>query len=240
MITIKLSVYVYNDDITVVKDIQRFVAAVLFNADYRAAVIATVNEEKLRDLMRFSSGSIDIIILPMEVGSLGRELRSYNRNATLIYYTGSGNAIVDLLDTLPYAWAPFSDSLSFTEKILKAAMWATKGKMSFTHESKAELIQFRLEEIEYFESNYRIVNIHLADGEIKSLTGKLDDIQLDVPGEMFCRCHKSYLVNLSKVVRVDKTSKKVFLTSGNYVYASKALYHDLLASLSGGAKIELV
>lgn len=243
MIKIELSVYIYHSSAERVKEIQKFIAAVLFNADYHASVYSGTDPQKINNLINNYSASIDILVLPVtEIGyTLGQELRKNSRNATLLYFCGRMDEALEAFQSLPIAYiTEEADKTSFSVSILRAAAWATKGKCRFTHESKTELIQYKYSDIDYFESNYRMVYIHLENGTVKAITAKLDDIQMSLPGEMFCRCHKSYLVNLSKIEKIDKSNKKVHLASGEYIYASKALYSDLIACLSGGVGIETV
>lgn len=241
MIIIELSVYIYHSDGEKVKEIQKFIAAVLFNADYHATVYSGTDSTKINSLIENYSSGIDILVLPVtEIGyALGQELRKNSRNATLLYYCGKMQDALDAFQSLPIAYVTEeADKKSFSVSVLRAAAWATKGKCRFVHESKTELIQYKYNEIDYFESNYRMVYIHLTNGAVKTITAKLDDVQLSLPGEMFCRCHKSYLVNLSKIEKVDKSNKKVHLASGEHIYASKSLYPDLITCLSGGVEIE--
>ena len=237
----ELTAYIFHPDLELCKELQRLTAAVLFNADYHASVYAAETTQKLETIVSRHAPGVAILILPAtDPGfALGQKLRDNNRGCALVYVRGDMERVLRAFASMPIAYLTEDDDRkSFARSLLQAASWAARGKRRFHHESRAELIQLRYNEIEYFESNYRIVHIHLKNGEIKSINARLDDIQQTLPGEVFCRCHKSYLVNLQSVDRIDKSTKQVYFTSGRYVYASKALYPDLIACMTGGAAVE--
>lgn len=239
----ELSVYIFHPDGEQAKKIQKFAALVFFNADYRASVYAGTDDTKILDLITRHSSGMDILILPVSPRGyeLGKALRERNRSTALIYVFGGMEEVLDAFQSLPIAYITGqSDEQTFSAALLRAALWARRGKNKFYHESRTDLIQCSYSDIDYFESNYRVVNIHLKDSTVKTVTAKLDDIQTILPGELFCRCHQSYIVNLSHIERVDKSAKTIHFLSGAFTYASRALFADLLTALSGGVKNEMV
>ena len=239
----ELSIFLYNPSKARASELQKYIAAVLFNADYRAAVLISTDKIKIEGFIREHASSIDIIFLPADsVGfSMGKNLRWQSRNATIVFYDGTDGEMPNAFCMLPISFMLTDcDRKSLSESILLAAMWAARGKNRFYHESKTDIFNFNYADIDYFESNYRVVNIHFTDGTIKTITAKLDDIQSRLPGEIFCRAHQSYLVNLTHVSHIDKTAKTIHFLSGEYTYASKAYYPSLIESVKGSVGSETI
>lgn len=62
---------------------------------------------------------------------------------------------------------------------------------------RGKIRKLSFDEIIYFESNKRIVTIHLTDGE-EQCYDRLDNLEAQLPAS-FLRCHKSFLVNMDKI-----------------------------------------
>lgn len=56
----------------------------------------------------------------------------------------------------------------------------------------------------YFSSDDRVVNIHLTDGSVKTYFGALRSIEGDLKKHNFIRCQRSFIVNLEKVKKFSK------------------------------------
>lgn len=82
-------------------------------------------------------------------------------------------------------------------------------------------------EILYFESNKRIVTLYTNKMSV-DFYGKLNDIQQTLPAQMFMRCHQSYLINIEKVVRLDKSNRLLRLRNGCEIEISKSSYPQVL------------
>lgn len=108
--------------------------------------------------------------------------------------------------------------------------WRRSG--AFRFESKTSVLQIPLDWVDYFESDYRNVLIHLVDNTTEKICEKLDCVESGLQAGSFCRCHKNYLVNLSHIRAFRRVDRAVLFYSGNTAYASKALQSALLSPLS--------
>ncbi len=86
--------------------------------------------------------------------------------------------------------------------------------------------EIRQNDIIYIESDKRKVHIHISRSEL-SCYDKLDNIQ-DRLSDLFIRCHKSYIVNLTKVASLD--AKTFVLYNGVRIPISQARFADSKAS----------
>lgn len=70
------------------------------------------------------------------------------------------------------------------------------------------------EQIEFLESDCHYVTIHMADGAMLRINGRLDDFEQQLDDVRFLRCHKSYLINLNLAEAMDED---FIMHSGNHV-----------------------
>lgn len=85
--------------------------------------------------------------------------------------------------------------------------------------------------IQCLESNLRKTIFTLSDGKTIEVTGKLSDFEPILGGCGFCRCHKSYLVNLSYIDSFDGDTfhlagGKSIKISRAYLQSAKRAYFD--------------
>ena len=85
-----------------------------------------------------------------------------------------------------------------------------------------------LGEIRYLESRNHGVVVYLADSE-QAFSFSLTEAERLLPAVTFCRCHKSYLVNLAWVERA--THAGVLLKNGRQLPMSQTFYGDFQKAL---------
>lgn len=238
----EISVCIYNINNDEAEILQRFIAAVLFHADYRAKILACSTETVLRKTT-IKYPYVDMLFLPASSFGLSfaEELRKTNRTTTIVFLADDDNNIYRAFHSLPIAYLmDLKEKKKLSETVLRAASWVMSGKKTFCHESRTQILQLKYKDIDYFESEYRIVHIHRTDGTYETITAKLDEVEAMLPSKNFCRCHKSYLVNLENIASVNKSEKKVLFKSGAKVFSSKAQYPTLIAALKGDVICENV
>ena len=238
----EISVCIYNINNDEAEILQRFIAAVLFHADYRAKILSCSTEAALRKTT-IKYPYVDILFLPASSFGLSfaEELRKTNRTTTIVFLADDDNSVYRAFHSLPIAYLiDLKEKQKLSETVLRAASWVMSGKKTFCHESRTQILQLKYKDIDYFESEYRIVHIHRTDGTYETITAKLDEVEAMLPSNNFCRCHKSYLVNLENIASVNKSEKTVLFKSGAKVFSSKAMYPTLIAALKGDVICETV
>ncbi len=232
----EISVCIFNINIDEAEKLQRFVAAVLFDADYHAKIFSCSTDAALKKFIE-KNPYIDLLFLPATTFGLnfGEELRLTNRITTIVFLSEDNSNVYRAFNSLPIAYLiDINDKSKLSATILRAVSWAVAGKKLFCHESRTRILQLKYKDIDYFESEYRIVHIYRTDGTHETITAKLDEVEATLPSNIFCRCHKSYLVNLENIAHVNKSEKTVLFNSGAKVFSSKAYYPTLIAALKGG------
>ncbi|MBQ8508471.1 MAG: response regulator transcription factor [Clostridia bacterium] len=238
----EISVCIYNVNNDEAEILQRFIAAVLFHADYRAKILSCSTETALRKTT-IKYPYVDMLFLPASSFGLSfaEELRKTNRTTTIVFLADDDKNVYRAFHSLPIAYLiDPKEKQKLSETVLKAASWVMSGKKTFCHESRTQILQLKYKDIDYFESEYRIVHIHRTDGTYETITAKLDEVEAMLPSNNFCRCHKSYLVNLENIASVNKSEKTVLFKSGAKVFSSKAQYPTLIAALKGDVICETV
>lgn len=237
-----ISVCIFNTNKAEAEMLQRFVAAVLFHADYRAKVLSCSTDLLLRKLTT-KYPYVDLLFLPATSFGIefGEELRRTNRMTTIVFLSEDDKNVYRAFRSLPIAYLLNNqDKRLLSETVLRSASWVMSGKQVFYHESRTQILRLKYKDIDYFESEYRIVHIHRTDGTWESITAKLDEVEAMLPSDIFCRCHQSYLVNLANIDRVNKSEKAVIFKSGAKVFSSKTQYPTLIAALKGDVNCEPV
>lgn len=79
-----------------------------------------------------------------------------------------------------------------------------------------------IENILYAENNGRKILLHL-ENKVLEFYGKMEDLEKEL-GEAFFRCHRGFLVALSKVTGYDTGS--IYLENGESVYLAKRKYKE--------------
>ena len=74
-------------------------------------------------------------------------------------------------------------------------------------------------EILYVEVFDALLKVHTRTGTVYQTTGHLSQLELKLPAGQFFRCHKSYLVNFSRVVSVSNNS--VIMENGDILPISQ-------------------
>ena len=94
-----------------------------------------------------------------------------------------------------------------------------KGKERvFVFENKPRIYRIKLNDILYFESYNRLINVNLVSGEMIQTKGKISELEQELRSRNFIRIHKSYLINVryikkitTKTVTIGKNGQEVTL-----------------------------
>ena len=111
-----------------------------------------------------------------------------------------------------------------------------KKKQSLTITYKGTRIDILLSNIQYLESNLRKVIFTLSENTEIEVIGKLTDFEPYLLEHGFCRCHKSYLVNIEHIDRINDdlfylTSGKTVKISRAYLQSAKKAYFEYIFSV---------
>lgn len=180
---------------------------------------------------------IDILIMDIVLDKdNGIDLVKNNKeklcNTQIIYMTGFDDYIEDCFETnLIYILRKPISEAKFLLAINKALNNISKENKSIVLKVGKDNKRVNVKDINYVESEGRKIKFNLTD-EVITVYGKISDIEDDL-GKLFVRVHKSYLVNMSRIVnytinRVELNNGKVLPISRSYIKSCREIIYNYL------------
>lgn len=134
-------------------------------------------------------------------------LEFQKRNIPFIFITANAedNTFKDAITANPVAYIskPFKEM----DVVAGVTLASQKLKRKIPVESGKEVLMINPEDVLYFKSDNNYVEVFLQKGTSYLLRKRLKELETDFPKD-FKRCHKSFLINPSKVTRLK----------GNFIY----------------------
>lgn len=228
-----LRVVICDDEASAALELAAKVARVMPKAD-----IATYNsgEELLSKCNDYDIVLLDIEMPKTDGMTVAKRLRREHTGIVIIFVTAIKDYVfeaftVDAFRYLvkPVRGADLAEVLYAAEErrneLIKSALppihsgqlpAVESGHLLVT--SGGQHITVAFDKIAYAEVYNRIVILHLSDGERIEYYGRMSDLE-KLAGKDFFRCHRSYLVHFSYVVRYDALS--ITLTAGTAAMSKK-------------------
>ena len=161
-----------------------------------------------------SGNKYDLIFLDIEVGHIdgievARDIRKKDKTVLFIYISGNEQSLKELFEVNPFRFLskPLDSELllkSFEEAVDKIG----EEEVYFQYMSNKRICKVLLNDVVYFESRSRMVNIFFVDGSSRNFYGKLNEIEEEilVNSKQFLRVHQSYLINCDFVREATLTN----------------------------------
>lgn len=195
-------------------------------ADEKNIYIDLLCFEKGQELLSYTEKPIDVVFidieLPEENGiAIAREINRQWPTCQIVYCTDYLNYAVDVYET-NHVWFLVKSQLedridSIMDKIQQALRM--EHREVYYQVIKGEMTRFPVKDICYFERRTRLTLL-VTDKEKYFIKEKIDDIVKNLPAEEFSRCHSSYVVNLSRISRKNRSSYE--LLSGESIPISRS------------------
>lgn len=173
---------------------------------------------------------LDVNMEEIDGLEMARKIREYTKEAYIVFVTAFITYALEgyKVDAVRYI---LKDDVSL-EKAIAECLDAIIDKMRYIeHKHTFEFQEGRRtlfsDEIIYIESNLHKLEFHLAGEKSGKYTmyGRLDNIEKMLQDASFCRVHKSYLVNLRYVEKVERYLAK--LSTGDTVSISQPRYNQV-------------
>lgn len=170
----------------------------------------------------------DILLLDIEMGQmngveLAKVLRKENDKIQIIFVTGYSDYISEgyEVEALHYLMKPVKEE-KLWEVLDRAAQKLAKNEKILNLESSGGIYRIPVYQIRYAEVYGNYVTIHAAEEiRVKMTLGELEE-SLD---ERFLRISRSYLVNLTRILRVTK--KEILLNDGTSLSLPRGAYEQV-------------
>lgn len=156
---------------------------------------------------------------------LAKRLRQLHDDTPLVFITGYSDYMAEGYDVaaLHYLLKPVSEQA--LERVLNRTLEQLQHQRKFllcTSDGVTQKLYF--DEILYVEVLSHTVTIHGDRGKDYLLHMTIRELEQEL-GNTFCRCHRSFLVNLVRIHQIKKTD--ILLDSGVVVPMSRRLAADV-------------
>lgn len=145
---------------------------------------------------------LDIFIEESMSGiELAGRLRRVQEEAALCFVSSSDDFYREAYDlyAVQYLIKPIQEESLQTllEKVQKSLARDNEKNLVYSWWGKNGVIPYG--KIRYISSRGHTLSIYCTDGKIQESTGKLNDLERQVCGDVLMRCHQSFLVNMYQV-----------------------------------------
>lgn len=193
-------------------------------------------DELLRELeekrMPFDLYLLDIEMKEGASGlDLARWLYSWGVRNRILFITGNAEYAIQGYDVEPVHYLLKPVSRERMEEAIRRVL-GRRGEQTVQFQRGGKAVPIPLQDIRYLESWNHGVVIYRGEGE-QSFAMSLTEAERLLSAGAFCRCHKSYLVNLAWVERAShsgvllKDGRKLPMSRTYYARFQNAMVHQL-------------
>lgn len=166
--------------------------------DNAGSMLADVKQKRIR----YDLYLLDIFMEDSMNGlELARELRRIDEEAVLCFVSTSSDFYRDAYDlyALQYLIKPVKadDLRRLLEKVEKNSLRQGEKMLQYSWRREQGVIPYG--DVLYISSMKHVLSIWCTDGSVQESAGKLDDLERQICGDAFLRCHQSFIVNMNHV-----------------------------------------
>lgn len=167
----------------------------------------------------------DIVFLDVFLGTsdgieISKKLREINSNTVIIFMSSKQTEVFRSFDVSPLAYLikplTYEDIYNTLEKALNKLKFEKGYKITFRYGNGYYTVF--TDDIIYFESTLRVINIHTKT-KCYRFYGKLSDIESTLNDKNFVRCHQSYIVNMQYIQKIEKNC--IYTITGEIIKISR-------------------
>ncbi|MEC4005946.1 DNA-binding response regulator [Flavobacterium sp. SUN052] len=199
----------FNPKILIVEDevlIAEYIKELLQDYNFNEVEMTHTNEDAIDAMNQFNP---DVILMDINLNGInsGIELSSQkNKNGSIIFLTGQYDAVLmsKAIETNPqsYLTKPIKQNDLFAA--IQLAILKTQVK-SITIQDGYESIKLMLDTILYIKSDSNYIDIYTTTKKY-SIRMSLDTFLNESKDPNFIRVHKSYIINKSKITKINTTT----------------------------------
>ena len=152
--------------------------------------------------------NIDIIFLDIRMGEMtGMELAQYickkNHNIDIIFITGEEQYILQgyQVQAFNFLLKPVKKEDMFESLDTWVIRNKNKDGNHLVIKKGKKILKLNYEEIYYLISFDHYIDVHTKEGVV-TFKQKIGEVEQQLPQKQFCRCHRSYIVNLKYVNQI--------------------------------------
>lgn len=188
----------------------RFLRSYFAAHPYEYVLTEYARGETLVDDYEDSSASFDLIFLDIFMdGILGmecaRSVRRFAPRVPIVFLTTTPDYALESYDVRAYGYLvkPLDGekAAALLGRFLREEYDGRQKTLLLREGGKGSRIAYR--EIESVESCRNVLLVRLENGEEHRVYARLDDVERELEGHGFLRCHQSYIVNMEQVRTVE-------------------------------------
>ena len=166
---------------------------------------------------------LDILMCGMDGMKTAQLIRRRTPEKILVFISSSREYVFDAYDVEAFQYLVKPVDARKLEKVLRRAVLKTKSRsQEFIIVSRErQKKKLFLDDIYYFEIKGRVVDVHGTEG-IFTYYEQMGILENKLCDKGFCRCHKSFLINLKYVEGYDR--QEVILENGEKIMIAKRRY----------------
>lgn len=157
---------------------------------------------------------------------LAGRLRKQERDAVICFVSTSDDFYREAYDlyAVQYLLKPVQEEKinRLLERVSGSLLRDKEKSLSFKWKGETGKIPYG--KILYISSRGHTLSIYCKDKTVQECIGKLDELAIRICGEVFCRCHQSFLVNM---YQVDSMSGNDLVISGSRIPVSRRYYTEV-------------
>jgi len=182
----------------------------------------------------FKGFEIHIFFLDIEIPNemnglmLAQKIRSFNADVPIVFVTNYGEYVYQgyTFSALRYLKKPIVEKDIFPCLDIAYRRYLLLHQECSVLSIPGEHLVLRYAEILYIEAHSPNIEIFVLDSKNPfKIRYRLANILKVLPAEVFCPCHRSYIVNISQIRILKRT--QLYLSSGEWLPVSEK-YEDLL------------
>lgn len=222
-----INIAICDDKVEFSNKLEEILSDIIKEENIQADIDIFQSGNELLNKLQTDKNYYDIIFLDIEMKGMdgletAKEIRREDEITTLIYVTSHKSYAIEAYEVQPFRFLvkPIQREILY-DCFIKAYNKIMAGNFYFQYKYEKTYYKILVSDILYFESEKRIIRIHLKDGSIRKFYDQLNNIekQMKKGKADFYRLHKSILVN-SRYIK-KKAYDYVELMNGNQLEISE-------------------
>jgi two-component system response regulator AgrA len=207
------------------------------NLEAAIALNTTNPKEVLEYSMKYKARNniylLDVYVKDKTTGiDVASIIRSQEAGAYILFISAHPECVMPSLKTKIFDYLIKPISIKILEDCILAIMKDYRmlnnnyNVQTLSIKSGFKIYNIPLDEIVYFEKFGHVLVVHTILGRVEG-TESLESIEQKLDISNFYRCHKSYIVNLNYITRIDYPNNTIYLKNGEECQVSKRNRREL-------------
>ena len=172
---------------------------------------------------------VDIQMKEMNGMEMAKRVREQDPDIVIVFTTGIADYLEEgyEVEALHYLLKPISQEKLF--RCMDRAIKKGGQEKSLLVHTKEELLKLSMEQIMFIEARGHgcVIEIYVPLGETRQveITESISELEQQLNGGEFIKCHRSYLCRIGGIHHIDRT--EIVLDNGSKIPVSRRLYAEV-------------